>query len=123
MLIDGVDPESINEFATCEYQTIPVATYKSFNDKRQSIRNAVDHLALHCNSGVEAIELREQSPFGQVAVDQNACTLCLACVTVCPASALQDGATLPQLNFIESQCLPCGMCEHCLLYTSPSPRD
>lgn len=111
VLIDGVDPESINEFATCEYQTIPVATYKSFNDKRQSIRNAVDHLALHCNSGVEAIELREQSPFGQVAVDQNACTLCLACVTVCPASALQDGATLPQLNFIESQCLQCGMCE------------
>ncbi len=110
-LVDGADPQTINEFATGEFLSISNATYKTFNDKRQSIRNAIDHLALHCQTDLDSVELGGQSPFGQVVVDQSACTLCLACVTVCPASALQDGATVPQLNFIESQCLQCGMCE------------
>ncbi len=109
-LVDA-DPQTINEFATGEFLSIPGATYKTFNDKRQSIRNAIDHLALHCQTDLDSVELGGLSPFGQVVVDQSACTLCLACVTVCPASALQDGATVPQLNFIESQCLQCGMCE------------
>ena len=55
--------------------------------------------------------LTDEAPFGEVFVDKSTCTLCLACVTVCPGSALQDGDTLPQLNFIESQCLQCGLCE------------
>ncbi len=110
-LVDGADPQTINEFATAEFLSIPGATYKAFNDKRQSIRNAIDHLALHCQTDLDSVELGAPSSFGQVVVDQSACTLCLACVTVCPASALQDGATVPQLNFIESQCLQCGMCE------------
>lgn len=111
ILIDGVDPEAINKFATRDYQSIPKATHKIFNDKRQSVRNAVDHFALHGKLDEDSVNLGVQSPFGQVVVDKDACTLCLACVTVCPASALQDGATVPQLNFIESQCLQCGMCE------------
>ena len=109
-LVDGADAGAINEYAERDYQSIPVATYKVFNDKRQTIRNAVDHLALHCQVSADLIQLEGKPPFGQVEVDENACTLCLACVTVCPASALQDGATLPQLNFIESQCLQCGLC-------------
>lgn len=109
-LVDGNNFEAINEHANRDYQSISAATHKVFNDKRQTIRNAVDHLALHYQIKEDSVELGAQSPFGQVVVDENACTLCLACVTVCPASALQDGATLPQLNFLESQCLQCGLC-------------
>ncbi len=110
-LVDGPDAESINTIAEREFISLPVATYKAFNDKRQTIRSAIDHLALHSPPTNAFVELSSQSAFGEVNVDTEACTLCLACVTVCPARALQDGETLPQLKFIESQCLQCGMCE------------
>ncbi|MCU0925048.1 MAG: 4Fe-4S dicluster domain-containing protein, partial [Hydrogenophaga sp.] len=38
------------------------------------------------------------------------CTLCLSCVSACPASALQDNAERPQLRFIEKNCVQCGLC-------------
>ena len=110
-LINGVDPDEINSFAQIEYRVIPFATFKAFNDKRQTIRSAIDHIGLHCTPTSESVALAAESAFGEVSVDKTTCTLCLACVTVCPGSALQDGDTLPQLNFIESQCLQCGLCE------------
>ena len=106
-----MDPDEINTFAATEYRAIPFATFKSFNDKRQTIRSVIDHIAEHCPPTSDFVALSEESAFGEVKVDKSSCTLCLACVTVCPGSALQDGDTLPQLNFIESQCLQCGLCE------------
>ena len=50
-------------------------------------------------------------PFGAIAVDKERCTLCLACVGACPASALQDNPSAPQLRFIEKNCVQCGLCE------------
>jgi len=110
-LINGADADEINAFAKVEYSSIPIATFKAFNDKRQTIRSSLDHIGAHCKPPVESVALTDEAPFGEVFVDKSTCTLCLACVTVCPGSALQDGDTLPQLNFIESQCLQCGLCE------------
>jgi len=110
-LLANADAATINLQAENNYPTIPIATFKAFNDKRQVIRAATDHLAEHSPPPQPSIKLTDQSPFGEVAVNQSACTLCLACVTVCPARALQDGETVPQLKFIESQCLQCGLCE------------
>ena len=39
------------------------------------------------------------------------CTLCMACVSICPASALQAGGDEPRLSFIEVNCVQCGLCE------------
>ncbi|MBU6465466.1 MAG: 4Fe-4S binding protein, partial [Burkholderiales bacterium] len=39
------------------------------------------------------------------------CTLCLSCVSACPAGALLDNPQLPQLRFIEKNCVQCGLCE------------
>jgi len=110
-LIDGIDAEAINQLASTEYRSIPLATFKVFNNKRQTIRSAVDHIAQAYPPVADAVPLSDAAAFGQVAVNKDACTLCLACVTVCPASALQDGDTEPRLNFLESQCLQCGLCE------------
>lgn len=90
---------------------IPAAKFKTFGDKRQSIRLALDHIRSHMSAAEASVELPAEAPFGLVNVDTNACTLCLACVTVCPVRALQDGETLPQLKLIESRCLQCGTCE------------
>jgi ferredoxin len=51
------------------------------------------------------------APFGEIVVNRKACTLCMACVAVCPASALSDGVDLPQLSFHEWNCVQCGLCE------------
>ncbi len=110
-LINATDTDAINKFAAADYASIPNATFKAFNDKRQTIRSALDHIGSHHVPPVESVALAQDAAFGQVSVDKSTCTLCLACVTVCPGSALQDGDTLPQLNFIESQCLQCGLCE------------
>ena len=110
-LLENPVADSINALARIEYSTIPVATFKSFNEKRQTIRAAIDHFAGFADPVSPARALTGESPFGEVKVDQAACTLCLACVTVCPGRALQDGETLPQLKLIESQCLQCGLCE------------
>ena len=50
------------------------------------------------------------SPLGQVLVDANKCTLCLSCVSACPASALLDNPDRPQLRFTEKNCVQCGLC-------------
>ena len=36
--------------------------------------------------------------------------MCLACVGSCPEAALLDHAETPQLRFIESNCVQCGLC-------------
>ena len=36
--------------------------------------------------------------------------MCLSCVNACPASALQDNPSAPQLRFIEKNCVQCGLC-------------
>jgi len=50
------------------------------------------------------------APFGRIAVNTDACTLCMACVSTCPAKALQDGQDTPALKLIESNCVQCGLC-------------
>ena len=110
-MLDGATASGINKLAEFDYHSIPAATFQSFNDKRQTVRAATDHLQQHSPQKTSVVDLTNQAAFGEVKVDDSACTLCLACVTVCPGRALQDGETLPQLKFIESQCLQCGLCE------------
>jgi ferredoxin len=51
------------------------------------------------------------SPFGAIQVDAAKCTMCLSCVSSCPAGALKDNPELLQLQFIEKNCVQCGLCE------------
>ncbi len=54
--------------------------------------------------------LPAHAPYGAVLVDTNACTLCLACASLCPSGALVDNPDMPQLRFQEDACLQCGLC-------------
>ncbi len=56
------------------------------------------------------IDLPEGAPYGAVLVDTDACTLCLACASLCPSGALGDNPDMPQLRFQEDACLQCGLC-------------
>lgn len=57
------------------------------------------------------LPLPEHAPYGRVNVDQDACTLCLSCVSLCPSGALLDNPDMPQLRFQEDACLQCGLCK------------
>ena len=56
------------------------------------------------------IALPVGAPFGAIAVDRDACTMCLACVGSCPEGAILDKQEAPELSFIESKCVQCGLC-------------
>ena len=84
-------------------------------EKRATLDLALDHLLQDSANRAArtkdaAIALPAASPFGSLTVNRDACTLCLSCVSACPAGALQDNAERPQLRFIEKNCVQCGLC-------------
>jgi len=84
-------------------------------EKRATLELAIDHLlqdSAHSQRATagEALALPAASPLGAISVNPNTCTLCLSCVSACPASALQDNTERPQLRFIEKNCVQCGLC-------------
>ena len=80
-------------------------------EKRATLELALDHLVEYAPLRPAVVPMPAHgSPFGSVQVDKDRCTLCLSCVSACPASALQDNAALPQLRFIEKNCVQCGLC-------------
>ena len=56
------------------------------------------------------LALPDGSLFGTIHTRIDGCTLCMGCVSVCPASALQAGGDTPALRFIEANCVQCGIC-------------
>ncbi len=97
-------------------QQVPKATarFAIAQEKRATLDMALDHLMEHAPAQPgrpEAIPLPANgSPFGSITVNKDSCTLCLSCVSACPAAALQDNPQLPQLRFIEKNCVQCGLC-------------
>jgi ferredoxin len=80
-------------------------------EKSLLLQTAVNHLLEAAPNPKKSVSLPAGAAFGQVKVDGDACTLCMSCVAVCPASALREGQGLPQLNFVESCCVQCRLCE------------
>jgi ferredoxin len=88
------------------------ATYNLAAEKRATLEFAIEHLAKLAPKPQETIALGAGAPYGQVLVNKQTCTLCMACVGACPESALVDGRDLPTLKFIERNCVQCGLCEN-----------
>jgi ferredoxin len=86
------------------------ARYAVSGEKRTTIDLALDHLVEHAPRVPEEIVLPAAAPFGTVRVDADKCTLCMSCVGACPAGALQDNQSAPQLRFVEGNCVQCGLC-------------
>lgn len=86
------------------------ATFAGSNDKRTQLFAALDWLAKQAPKQPQSSPLPAQAPLGNIHANDH-CTLCMACVAVCPASALQAGGDTPRLDFIEANCLQCGLCE------------
>lgn len=113
-VIEGDTPQQLDAALHAVQPAAAPASHASFNlvgEKRSSFDLALDHLVKHAPAVPEQIALPAGSLFGTVAVNKDACTLCMSCVGACPESALMDNPSSPQLLFVEKNCVQCGLCE------------
>jgi len=84
----------------------------TLESKRSTLFAALDHLAQSKTPSNVPVRLPKRSSIGAVVVSKERCTLCFACVNLCPTYALSNGGdALPELRFTESRCVQCGLCE------------
>lgn len=112
-LIEENDPEKVEEMLwSLRVETPACATsFDPVGQKREVARTAIALLAKASGTTEQAIELPASAPYGAIHVDTAGCTLCLSCVSACPADALRDNPDKPQLRFVETACVQCGLCE------------
>lgn len=82
----------------------------SSKNKRENARLALSNLNSMSENSLTMMELPANSPYGLIAIDAEKCTLCLACVSSCPAGALGDNEDRPLVSFTENSCVQCGLC-------------
>ena len=112
VLMDDADPDVIGETlynSPCKRKGKP-APFSPVGTPRGIVRLAMRGLAKANSIKQTKITLPNNAPYGRVDIDTNNCTICLSCVSACPAGALQDNPDAPQLLFREDACLQCGIC-------------
>ena len=87
------------------------AAYLPTGDKNALTMQALNALRAAASVPADALPLPQGAPIGRVRVDAAGCTLCLACVSACPTSALRAHPDRPMLKFVEDLCVQCGLCQ------------
>ena len=106
-LIETDDPDTLCEALYADApQPLEVETVSPLGDKRSAVRLSIGVLA----TDEAPFPLPEGAPYGNLVMDTEACTLCLACVSQCPVGALLDNPEKPHVSFREDACLQCGIC-------------
>ena len=106
-LLDTTDPDELADMLYADFTGTPCShPVRPIGTRRQIVRQSAR--ALHPDK--DLLPLPDGAPYGAVLVDQDSCTLCLSCVSLCPSGALGDNPDQPQLRFQEDACLQCGLC-------------
>jgi ferredoxin len=87
-----------------------VEAFSPYGRKRDLLSLSLAALYSAAPTPVDQMALPAGAPFGTLDIDVPNCTLCMACVGVCPANALRDNPDHPRLSFVESACVQCGLC-------------
>ncbi|MBO6562186.1 MAG: 4Fe-4S binding protein [Nisaea sp.] len=113
-LLIEADPDAVETrlWSMQKTEGVTPRPFLALGGKREIMDTALAQLRLASPQPVDMIALPPGAPYGRIAVDVEACTLCLACVGACPASALQDNPDKPELSFIENNCVQCGLCQN-----------
>jgi len=111
-LIECSDPDALAEAlaAAGRRPGVEPARHLPIGSKRDVARQSLRHLHRTAPEPVDHLALAAGAPFGNVVVNAEGCTLCLACVSSCPTGALSDDPDHPRLSFTEDACVQCGLC-------------
>jgi ferredoxin len=112
--IEADDPDALGEALRtidAAESTPRPASFVATGPKRDVMRLALRELQRAAPAPVDLVELPAGAPFGAVTINSEGCTLCLACVSACPTSALRDNPERPMLRFVEDACVQCGLCK------------
>lgn len=96
-----------------DHEPMPIIAHAGFSatgSKRQKAFLAIDHLHAEAPHPVPLVDLPVGAPFGAAEIDSGRCTLCLACAGACPGGALSAGGETLGVQFVEENCLQCGLC-------------
>ena len=94
-----------------DHDKVCQSRFLALGGKRERLRLALEALHAEAPHKVSLIKLPADAPIGNVDIDKEGCTLCLACVGACPTGALIDNPDLPMLRFLEDACIQCGLCQ------------
>ena len=114
MIVDDADPEivsgRINDLADAQVKRSKPASFLPMGNKREVLHMGLRLLHEAAPAPVDQVSMPVGAPFGSIDVNVTGCTLCLSCVSACPAGALSDTPDYPRLSFLESNCIQCGLC-------------
>jgi len=79
--------------------------------KREIFSSRLSRLVGEENLGVLDLNENRYIHYGSIKIDENKCTLCMSCVSVCNAEALKTFEEEGELKFDASICTDCGYCE------------
>jgi ferredoxin len=114
-VFDDPDPEAVSDklySLKAPEKPVTPGSFLPVGGKRSRAFLALRHLHEKAPTPVDFLPLAPGAPFGRVKVDTEGCTLCLACVSACPTSALLDDENRPWLGFKEDACVQCGLCRN-----------
>ena len=109
-VLETDDPDALCDLAGGTMVAAP-SRFLPMTGGRHLAQTALKELHRAAGKSSASVPLPAGAPFGTVMLDTAACTLCLACVSACPASALLDDEGAPTLRFQEDACVQCGMCK------------
>ncbi len=110
-LLDAADPDALSDALYADRPAaLEAAPILPLGHRRDAVRLAARALAQ--GRAADPVPLPAGAPYGAVLVNEDACTLCLSCASLCPSGALSDNPDMPQLLFKEDACLQCGLCAH-----------
>jgi ferredoxin len=110
LLLTDSDPDGLDRVARMAPPSpARVALYLAAAGKRRVITHAFQHLRDAAPAPVDHVALAAGAPFGTIVVDAS-CTLCLSCVTACPAEALLGTPDRSRLSIVAEACVQCGLC-------------
>ncbi|AXS42527.1 4Fe-4S dicluster domain-containing protein [Breoghania sp. L-A4] len=111
-ILEESDPDRVEAalYALAPRPALEAKRFAPVGGKRDVARAALSHLHAIAPAPSEVVALPEDAPYGRIAIASEGCTLCLSCVSACPANALADNPDRPQVRFTEAACVQCGLC-------------
>jgi len=111
-IICEADPDQVEQklWNLPQHKSINAKRFEPLGGKRDIARLVFSNLHGASKAKPDFIELQENAPYGIVEINEEACTLCMACTSACPANAITDTPGEPKLRFTEAACVQCGLC-------------